>query len=360
MRIIKVAVLGLGLIGGSFAKAVKQSDDKITISAFDKPEILKKALQEKVIDEALTSIEDTITCDLIVIALPIEQSLNTFRQLAPKLKSNQIISDLCSVKGIFADEWKTIASKGTYIGAHPMTGKEKSGYDNSDLLLFENSVFIVCADNAEEDKLNSYINFIKLTGSRIVLLDAHLHDRITAHVSHLPQLLSVLLMNQANNRLDDIALLDFAAGGFRDMTRIASSDFEIWKSIIQYNKADILKTIDVFKNQISALQKLIDKENYKSIGKLFENARLARNEIPINTKGFIDPLFDITVFVKDEPGMISKISTILFENNINIKDIELLKIREGTGGNFKFYFESKPDADKAKKLIVDAGFNIST
>ncbi|MCK7517549.1 MAG: ACT domain-containing protein [Ignavibacteriales bacterium] len=84
----------------------------------------------------------------------------------------------------------------------------------------------------------------------------------------------------------------------------------------------------------------------------------ARNEIPINTKGFIDPLYDITVFVKDEPGMISKISTILFENNINIKDIELLKIREGTGGNFKFYFESENDAAKAKLLIITAGFNI--
>ena len=91
---------------------------------------------------------------------------------------------------------------------------------------------------------------------------------------------------------------------------------------------------------------------------MFDDARQLRNEIPINTKGFIDPLFDITVFVKDQPGMISKISTILFENNINIKDIELLKIREGTGGNFKFYFESENDAVKAKLLIVNAGFNI--
>ncbi len=85
---------------------------------------------------------------------------------------------------------------------------------------------------------------------------------------------------------------------------------------------------------------------------------LPRNEIPVNTKGFIDPLFDITIFVKDQPGMISKISTILFENNINIKDIELLKIREGTGGNFKFYFESEADAEKAKQLIENIGYHI--
>jgi prephenate dehydrogenase len=353
-----ISVLGLGLIGGSFAKAIKHSDNTIIIAAYDREEILQKALTEKVIDIKLTSFNDALKYDLIVIALPIEQSLEIFQELSPKLKPNQIISDLCSVKGVFADEWKLILSKGNYIGAHPMTGKEKSGYENSDLLLYENSVFIICSENENAEILNSYIDFIKLTGARIVLLDPHLHDRITAHVSHLPQLLSVLLMNQAKNKEEGVALLDFAAGGFRDMTRIASSDFRIWKSIIRYNKVDILKTLDSFKDQISFLYKLIEYDNYKSIEDMFESARLARNEIPINTKGFLDPLFDITVFVKDEPGMISKISTILFNNNINIKDIELLKIREGTGGNFKFYFESESDALKAKQLIINAGFNI--
>ena len=358
MIIKKIAVIGLGLIGGSFAKAIKHSDDGIYISAYDKTEILKKALLEKVIDEALTNVVDSLKSDLIIIALPIEQSLKVFKELSPRLNSNQIISDLCSVKGIFADEWNKLQSKGTYIGAHPMTGKEKSGYENSDLLLYENSVFIICVDKEKDESIKLYIDFIKLIGARIVLLDAHLHDRITAHVSHLPQLLSVLLMNQANNKMGDVALLNFAAGGFRDMTRIASSDFKIWESILRYNKTDILKTLNLFQDQITSLNKMIEDDDYQSIGDLFDIARLARNEIPINTKGFIDRLFDISVFVKDQPGMISKISTILFENNINIKDIELLKIREGTGGNFKFYFESENDAAKAKLLIVNAGFNI--
>lgn len=358
MSFNKVAIIGLGLIGGSFAKAVKHSDQNIFISAFDKPEILNKAFQDKVIDEKLMSIDDSLNSDLIILALPIEQCLKTFKHIAPRLTSNQVISDLCSVKGIFADQWKSISSCGKYIGAHPMTGKEKSGYENSDLLLYENSVFIICTINENDETLKSYIDFIKLIGARIVLLDAHLHDRITAHVSHLPQLLAVLLMNQANNKMDNISLLDFAAGGFRDMTRIASSDFRIWESILRYNKSDILKTLDLFQDQILRLNKLIEADDYKAIGDQFESARLARNEIPINTKGFIDPLYDITVFVKDQPGMISKISTILFENNINIKDIELLKIREGTGGNFKFYFESENDAAKAKLLIITAGFNI--
>ena len=189
------------------------------------------------------------------------------------------------------------------------------------------------------------------------MLDPYLHDKISSRVSHLPQLLSVLLVNQASQKSEDVSFLDYAAGGFRDMTRIASSDFSIWESIIKYNKTEILDSIDIFQDQISSLKKLIEVENYAELNNLFENASVARNEISINTKGFIDQLFDIKVFVKDQPGMISKISTILFENNINIKDIELLKIREGTGGNFKFYFESESDAEKAKLLIEQVGFN---
>lgn len=358
MSFNKIAIIGLGLIGGSLAKAIKHSDNSVYITAFDKLEILKKALHDKVIDEALSSVDGSLICDLIFIALPIEQSLKVFKELAHKLSPNQVISDLCSVKGIFADEWKIISSAGSYIGAHPMTGKEKSGYGNSDLLLYENSVYIVCSEDEDDKILNLYIEFIKQVNARIVLLDAHLHDKITAHVSHLPQLLSVLLMNQANNKMDNISLLDFGAGGFRDMTRIASSDFRIWQYIIKHNKTEILKALSSFQDQISRLNRMIMSDEYELIGNLFESARLARNEIPINTKGFIDPLYDITVFVKDEPGMISKISTILFNNDINIKDIELLKIREGTGGNFKFYFESENDAAKAKQLIITAGFNI--
>ncbi|MBE0539462.1 MAG: prephenate dehydrogenase/arogenate dehydrogenase family protein [Ignavibacterium sp.] len=358
MIIKKISILGLGLIGGSFAKAIKHARSDILISAFDIPETLNKALNEKVIDEALSAFDDSLNSDLIILALPIEQSLKVFKELSPGLKSNQIISDLCSVKGVFADEWKSISSSGKYIGAHPMTGKEKSGYENSDLLLFENSVFIICSENQDDQTLKPYIDLIKQIGARIALLNAHLHDRITAHVSHLPQLLSVLLMNQTDIKEDNISLLDFAAGGFRDMTRIASSDFKIWESILRFNKSEILNCLNLFQNQISSIIKLIDDDEYKLIGKQFEQARLARNEIPINTKGFIDPLFDITIFVKDEPGMISKISTILFANNINIKDIELLKIREGTGGNFKFYFESEKEAASAKQLIIEAGFRI--
>jgi prephenate dehydrogenase len=353
-----ISIVGLGLIGGSFAKAIKHANKNIFISAFDNRETLEKAEADSIIDNWIIDLKDALNSDIVFLALPLEESLNTFRLLSPYLKKNQIISDLCSVKGIFADEWKKMDSEGIYIGSHPMTGKEKSGYDNSDALLFENSIFIICSENIDANILESYFNLIRLTGARIAVLNSYLHDGITSRVSHLPQLLSVLLVNQLTNKNEKSSLLDFAAGGFRDMTRVASSDFTIWESIIKYNKDNILDSLSIFENQISQIKTLIEDKKFDEINDLFEKARITRNEIPINNKGFIDPLFDITIFVKDQPGMISKLSTILFENNINIKDIELLKIREGTGGNFKFYFESAADAEKANELIENIGYHI--
>ncbi len=359
MPIDKIAIVGLGLIGGSFAKAIKHSNPDIQIGAFDLDEILESAVKEKVIDSKLSNYFDALDYDLILLSLPIEESISVFEQLSPKLKKSQIISDVCSVKGVFSECWRNIKSEGIYFGSHPMAGKEQGGYKNSDSLLFENSVYIISDEFAENELMKSYTEIIKLTGARITFLNPFLHDKIVSKVSHLPQLLAVLLVNQAAKNENGIQFLDFGAGGFRDMTRIATSDFKIWKSIIQNNKDEILQSLTDYKTGINSYIKMIENDNYDSLHKEFNNARSSREEIPFNNKGFLSPLFDITIFVEDKPGMILKFSSILSENNINIKDLELLKIREGSGGNFKLYFEKEVDAAKAKALLEQAGFKIS-
>ncbi len=358
MKIKKIAIIGLGVIGGSLAKSLKISNTDYYIAAFDYPEILNKALEDKTIDAALNSYQDSLKYDLIFLALPIEQSLKIFDELSPLLNENQIISDLCSVKGIFATSWGEMNSKGCYIGAHPMTGSEKNGYQNSDSLLFENSVFIISNKNKNDQLLNGYLDVISKLRVKITFLDPFLHDKIVSKVSHLPQLISVLLVNQAAHTEDGINFIDFGAGGFRDMTRIASSDFEIWKSIITYNKDEVINSLRFFKDQITEIISEIDNNSIKSIEKKFKDAKVARDEIPFNNKGFLSPLYEISVFLKDEPGVIAKLSRVLFENNINIKDLELLKIREGSGGNFRIYFNSQDDVKKAREILSLNGFAV--
>ncbi len=356
MKINRIAILGLGLIGGSLAKSLKHSIPDIKIAAFDFTNILEKAIADKSIDVVLPSYKSALDYDLIFIALPINESLKVFNELAPLLGENQIISDFCSVKGIFADAWQKISSKGCYIGAHPMAGKEKGSYQNSDSLLFENSVFIISDLSRKYSLLNDYIDIVTQIGARVTFLNPYLHDKILAEVSHLPQLLSVILVNQAAVNKDGINFLDFGAGGFRDMTRISSSDYAIWESIIAANKVEIINSLSAFKDNVDRMITMIQNNLSIDISAEFNKARNSREEIPFNNKGFLSPLFDITIFLEDKPGIISKLSTILFENKINIKDLELLKIREGSGGNFKLYFETAENAKIAKSLLEKSGF----
>ncbi len=356
MEIKHISIIGLGLIGGSIAKTLKTYGSSINISAYDKPEVLKNAFKENTINFKLKKIEDAKDCDIIFLCLPTENSLDALEKLAPIISEKTIITDVCGVKSVFEEKWKRLKEKGEYIGGHPMTGKEKGGYENSDPLLFENAVYILSSNKIETENYKLLLELITSLGSRIKYLDPYIHDDIVARVSHLPQLLSVALVNTVVRENKNINYLDFAAGGFRDMTRIASSDYEIWKPVLKHNKDAIVKALINFLSEFTEIDSLIMKKDLKALQNIFESARNRRDEIPKNTKGFISPLYDLFVFVKDEPGVLSKLTTVLFENSINIKDIELLKIREGTGGTFRLAFESKKDAEKARPLIEKIGF----
>ncbi len=350
-----ISIIGLGLIGGSIAKALKNNSNQIVIKGFDKKEILKEALKDKSIDFPLGKIEEAKDSDIIFLCLPTELSLQYFKILAPVINDETILTDVCGVKGAFEDEWKKINSKGSYIGGHPMTGKETSGYNSSDPLLFENSVYIISESAKSDNKLNEFLEVINLLGARIRFLDPYLHDKVISRVSHLPQLLSVALVNSVSEN-GNINYLDFAAGGFRDMTRIASSSFDIWESVLKLNNKAIVDSIELLIKNLNQIEDQLKTGDLKSLEASFQKARTRRDEIPKNTKGFINPLVDVFIYVKDEPGVLSKLTTLLFNNNINIKDLELLKIREGTGGTFRVSFESEEIAFKAKEIMEKSGF----
>ncbi len=354
-----IAIIGLGLIGGSIAKALKQKNAEIKLSAFDKDEVTKSAIYSGTIDIKLKSIDESLGSDIIFICLPIDAAIDCFIKLAPKLKSGQIIADVCSVKNVFKEIWDNLNSEGIYIGGHPMTGKEKGGFENSDPLLFENAIYILTHNISDDVRLKDFKEVILALGVNILHVPAKQHDVIAASVSHLPQLVSLALVNTSSLKTDSYNFLDLAAGGFRDMTRIASSDYSIWDSIIKENHSEIVTAIEKFVYEMEKLKTFVESNDYKSLNEYFELAHQNREEIPANTKGFLKPLYDVFVFVKDEPGVISKISTALFNEGINIKDIELLKIREGAGGTFRVAFETEDDSKRAKQSLIQVGYKVS-
>ncbi len=356
---MKIAIIGLGLIGGSIAKSIKSFSDDHELSAFDRPEILEAAFNLKVIDKKLFSADEALESDLIFLSLPVDAAIIVFENLADRLSAGQILTDVCGVKTIFQEIWDSKKRNGFYIGGHPMTGKEKGGFENSDPLLFENSTYILSDAAAELPVINSFTEILHKLGAKVTFLNPKVHDIIAASVSHLPQLVSVSLINSANFKESTLNFFDYAAGGFRDMTRIAASDFKIWEPVLRENKKNIIQAIDNFILDLEAMKKSVHKEEYKKLSDKFENARIKRDEIPKSNKGFLTQVYDLFIFVKDEPGVISKMSTALFQNNINIKDIELLKVRAGSGGTFRISFETEKEAERAKSILHSIGFSTS-
>lgn len=355
MKISSVGIAGLGLIGGSLAKAIRHQFPDIRISGFDFSDVLKKAESQNLIDESLQPPDRLLQCDLIILSLPIYSSLNLFEELYPKLNENQVLIDVCSVKSPFINLKKKHQSRGKYFGLHPMAGKEKGGLENSDHLLFENAVCFVC-DDEMNDNTEATLNFLKCTGLRFTFIDAELHDRIVAEVSHLPQLVSIALVNSVSKSEAEFNFINFAGSGFRDMTRIASSNFTLWNEILSANKVNVISSLENFKSQIEKMIVNLRNDDYELLKHQFESANKNRNEIPFNNKGFIQPLFDITVFLEDKAGTLNRLTSILANHNLNIKDIELLKIREGSGGNFRLYFDSAESAKKAYQILKENNF----
>jgi len=190
-----------------------------------------------------------------------------------------------------------------------------------------------------------------------LFLDSRRHDRIAAAISHVPQLLAIALMNHAaESRSRDMEVLQLAAGGFRDLTRIASSPFDLWKDVVDLNSEKIVASLDRLSLQINTITDYLRHGDSDALKELFENAYDTRADIPQRSKGFLRALHDVFVFVRDQPGALAEITGLLSRNEVSIKDIELLKIREGTGGTFRLGFNSETDADDGIRLLNEAGF----
>jgi prephenate dehydrogenase len=190
-----------------------------------------------------------------------------------------------------------------------------------------------------------------------MLLDVDTHDSVASVVSHLPQLTAVAITNVAGRvHRDGRHHLQLAAGGFRDLTRIASSRPEIWSDILSFNQDEIRKSLTLLIRELSRYRKALGLG--RDVAASFRSARRIRDRIPKSMKGFIRPLAEVFVFVRDEPGMMARMTSVLANAALNIKDIELVKVREGRGGTFRLAFDTRDIAAEAKRVLRKAGFEV--
>ena len=356
-----VLLIGTGLIGGSIALAIRKNHDVKIIGHDINNEQLFKAEQLSVIDESAEQLKSAAeSADLIILASPVEETKKIMQEIAKwKLKDNVFITDVGSTKrdimNLANDLWN---GEVTFIGGHPMAGSHKTGVESAKAHLFENAFYILTPqNNTPFSKVEELKGWLKGTKSNFLVLDASEHDYITGSVSHFPHIVAASLVKQVKKHSDQNPLISMmAAGGFRDITRIASSSPKMWKDIVIQNKDTLLKLLDDWIMEMENVKSIIQSDSEKAISRYFEEAKAFRDALPARTKGAIPSYYDLFVDIIDKPGAIARTTTILAENDISIVNINIIESREGLLGVLQLSFQTEDNRIKARKKLEESGY----
>jgi prephenate dehydrogenase len=357
---MNITIIGLGVIGGSLGLAVKQFVPHAVVTGYDDESKIDSALRRDAIDYGAVSLAASVhDADLIFLCTPVRTIISLLPSIALYCASDTIVTDVGSTKSeIVSAAAKAFCSNGIFIGGHPMAGSEGKGIEHADPLLFQNATYVLCAEAKKKKAAAPLTAVLQSIGARVMFLSADDHDTIAAAISHLPQLIAVAMMTMVGSKnRKHPGYLQLAAGGFRDITRIASSPYGMWSDILSSNSAKIRRTVREFADLMLQFEKdLRTVGRQQHFSRRFASAKTLRDAIPKNSKGFLHPLYELYVSVDDRPGVLSVMTTALYKAKLNIKDIELLKIRDGRGGTFRLSFDSRSDAELAKSVLQQKKF----
>lgn len=364
METKRISIIGLGLIGGSLAKAIREKlgKDRAEIAAVSRSKApLDKALSEGVIDYASTELNDIVySSDIIFLCTPVNDFKHYIDSLKGKIKAGCIITDVGSTKGEVVDYINSLPDAPCFVGGHPMAGTEKTGYKAGYAHLFENAYFILTpCKSTTQAAMDALLTVIEAIGAIPVIMEAAEHDRVTGCVSHIPHIIASALVNLV--KISDTAdgkMKMLAAGGFKDITRIASSSPELWQNIISSNKDTLLALLDSFNRIIKDISECIHNDARDEIIAFFENARSFRDSVSDSRRGLLGSLCEITVDVVDKPGIIGKIATLLGDKGINIKNINVSNSREFEQGCLKITLPDRSSASAAFDLLSSFGYRV--
>lgn len=355
MDFSRVGFIGLGLIGGSIAKTIKRiyPDTKMIATAGHRSTVTEAYEDHTIENFDLLPVSDFSDCDLIFLCCPVKQNLIYLEQLKNVIKKGCIITDVGSVKGDIHRAVSQLDMEDVFIGGHPMTGSEKTGYASATAYLLENAYYILTpTTKTRPDTLLAFQNYIASLGAQTLILGYEEHDYATASISHLPHVIAATLVNLISSiDNDEETMKTIAAGGFRDITRIASSSPVMWQHICLSNREQILKLIDCYTQALGRIRTLVNEKDAEKLFDFFSSAKDYRDSITIAKSGPIKKVYEFYCDLIDEAGGIATIATILASNNLSIKNIGILHNREFESGVLHIEMYEQDALDTAIALL---------
>jgi prephenate dehydrogenase len=358
---VRVALLGTGLIGGSLGLALRKLPDVDEIVAYDlDPAVRPAAVERGVADRSADTPTDAVRgADFVFVATPVGQIARVISQARDGLGTGVILTDVGSTKSRVVLEVEGLKVEGaTFIGGHPMAGTEEEGIEAADASLFDGCWWILTpTERVDASAYRSLHSLITRLGAQVMALDPARHDDLLAVISHLPHLTAAALMNLAADRGKEHAgLLSLAAGGFRDVTRVAASNPDIWLDICSENAAAIAGVLREFARRLDDLGDLVASGDRDELRKRFLAARTARRELPGRSAG--GESVEVLIPVPDRPGVLSEVTTTIGNLGVNIEDLQITHAEEGGRGTLRLIIPGVDAAHRVQGALSSKGYDV--
>ncbi len=358
-----IGFIGLGLIGGSIARGLKRANKNLTIMAYMRTTSkLEQAKEDGIVDVVLNGIDETLSqCDMIFLCTPVEFNASYLEKIRPFLKPGAILTDVGSTKTNIHKLVTEMDMEDIFVGGHPMAGSEKTGYEHSTDHLLENAYYIISPTSKTTSEQIERLKQVALALRAIPLvLDYEEHDFSVAAISHLPHLIASSLVKLVkDNDRETETMKRIAAGGFKDITRIASSSPVMWEQICMTNTSNLKVLMRRYIESLESIYEDLENHNSQGIYDLFDESGKYRDTFSSIKRGAVAPNHSFSVDVVDEPGSIAILSAILASRGINVKNIGINNARDYGEGALRIEFYSEEKKLEAAELLKRYNYSLS-
>jgi prephenate dehydrogenase len=353
----RVAIIGTGLIGTSIAMASVRVGCEV--SGWDPDEGTLTLAAERGSIRVATSLEDAVAhADIVIICAPVPFIPGLAARVL-EVATDAIVTDAGSIKDPVVREVAALAGTASsrFVGGHPMGGSERSGPDHSSASLVDGIVWVLTpGEEVEADTVVALEAWVDRIGGRPVRMSPGRHDRLVAFVSHLPQIASTALMGlAATEEADEPDILLLAAGGFRDLTRLASSNPALWSQILLSNREAIAEAIDLYAARLADLRAMVVEGRGADVEETFDDAKRARLRLAAKPQVRAGVAV-LQVQAPDRPGALAELTSVLAQHSVNIEDLQIVHSPEG-GRGIVHLTVAATSADDALRVLASRSFD---
>jgi prephenate dehydrogenase len=365
MKIKEISIIGMGFSGSSLGLAFKQYLPGVVITGIDKGSVLIRAKNIGALDKGciFEELEQGVKdADLVVFATTIRTVEELLPKVSKSVKKNAVVTDTCNTKTEIVDLAENLFVDGaSFVGGHPIIGYKRGGIEQADPLLFVNVTYVLTpTGRSSQGVVESLENVVRSIGAAAVIMSPQEHDDLNCVLNHMLQLMSIAQVNTMISGLDtetDETAVALAGERFKQFAEALLTPSYFWGEILESNKSCLEKNVDLFVDRLKKLSREVGTGEFD--GK-YEKARKFVRKVPIATKGFKSTLFDIYVTIEDKTGAIARLTSLIATETFNIRDIGIVKIKEGETAVLRIAFSDQSTASKAGSFLIKNGYSCRT